>query len=569
MRIIGINITRTSTGIGLHDGACALLEDGNINIAIAEERINRLKYSGGIKCSLNYCLAARNLSISDIDFFVLSNCADVPLDVKSGLKFLQLEGFSVEENKVLICPSHHLSHAASSFFASPFKEALIIVADNEGNIINKKFNEYWLNPLERTSIYIGKGNKIELLQRFNDRENELSIGAAYNYFTKWLGFKTYHDAGKTMALAAYGKGIFKKIKLFEFDKKMSALKCYLNQNHLKKYAAVRKLFKEQLKVDIGSRRKKCFNPGYLQKEVAWVIQKETEKALIALTNYFVKKTGIQNLCLAGGVALNCVANAKLMKYTPVKRIFIQPAANDTGQAIGNALWAYHMILKQPRKYVMNHCFLGRNYTQKEIKKALDAFKKELIVKKSNNIESVAAKFIAERKIIGWFQDNSEFGPRALGHRSIIGDPRDRMTKKRLDKEIKKREPFRPYAPSILEEHFSRWFEVPHDNLEGVYYPLKFMIITALVKKEKRRFIPAVVHIDGSSRVQIVNKKENPKFYKLIHEFYSITGIPLVLNTSLNMAGEPIVESPLDAIKSFLKMNLDFLVMNNFLIERRR
>jgi len=570
MRIIGLNVTKTSTGVTLYDGACALLENGVIKIAIAEERINRIKYSGGIKGSLSYCLSTRNLSVDDIDFFALSNCADTPLDVSTGLKFLESEGFSVKENRILICPSHHLSHAASSFFASPFEEALIIVADNEGNIIgNKRFDEYWLNPLERTSVYIGKGNKIEFLQRFNSKENELSIGSAYNYFTKWLGFKTYHDAGKTMALAAYGKGIFKKIKVLEFDKKRCNIKCRLSQNHMRKYASVRKLFKEQLKVDIGQRRKKCFNPGYIQKEVAWVIQKETEKILIALTNYFAKKTSIKNLCLAGGVALNCVVNVKLMKYTPIKRIFIQPAANDTGQAIGNALWAYHMVLRKPRKYLMNHCFLGRNYKQTEIMKAIDTFKNELIIRKYDNIENIAAKFVADGKIIGWFQGTSEFGPRALGHRSIVGDPRDLTTKKILDKKIKKREPFRPYAPSILKEHFSKWFEVPHNNLEGVCYPLKFMIAAVTVKKEKRRFIPAVVHIDGSSRVQIVEKKENPKFYKLIHEFYDITGVPLVLNTSFNMAGEPIVETPLDAIKSFLNMNLDFLVIKNFLIERKR
>lgn len=230
MRIIGLNITKTSEGISLYDGAVALLEDGIVTMAIAEERVNRIKYSGGIKNALTYIFKYKNLSPKDIDYFVFSSCADLPPKLLNVMEFLneELPELSdISPEKILICPSHHLSHAASCFFASPFEEALILVADNEGNIIGeKKHKEYWLNRIERTSVFIGKRNEIKLIARFNDGENELGIGAAYNYFTKWCGFRTYHDAGKTMALAAFGSGKFKHIKVMKFDSKYEKLNIY-------------------------------------------------------------------------------------------------------------------------------------------------------------------------------------------------------------------------------------------------------------------------------------------------------------------------------------------------------
>lgn len=559
-KIIGINICETRDGIKLDDGGCALVDDGIPKIAINEERLSRKKYDGGFVKSLEYCLDNTNNKKEDIDKFVFSNCCDEPLDKIFLKKVLYKYRINIPMEKVIICPSHHLSHACSAFFVSPFKKSIILVVDNEGNILERKHKEYWLNRLERTSFYVGEGNQIKLIGRLHDEFEELGIGAAYNYFTQGIGFKSFHEAGKTMALAALGKGEFKNIKIFEEE-----FRCLLENKFTNRHEGIknvsRRFFSEKTGLDKDKIGDSTEYPSEIQKEMAYIIQKETEKVLLNLIKMLVKKTGIKKLCLAGGVGLNCVANYKILTETGIDDLFVQPAAGDSGQCLGNALYGYYYKPRKnlDRKYIMNNVFLGKEYSEKEIKESFKKYSSRLVFWKEKNLYKKTAKFISQGKIIGWFQGGAEFGPRALGDRSILASPKDLKIKKILDQKVKLREFYRPYAPSVLEEDAGNYFRLDR--------PSYFMLLAVPVKKEKRRFVPAVVHIDGTSRIQTVNLKQNANFYKLIKEFKKLTGIPLLLNTSFNKTGEPIVESPEDAIRCFLETSIDYLVIKDYFVSK--
>lgn len=566
MKIAGFNITRI-TDAHIDDGATALLEDGHVTVALAEERANRKKHSGGFVQSLYYCLHSRNFCINDLDYVVISNCADEPLTIPVASLRLREQGVYIPENKIIINPSHHLSHAASSFYSSPFDEAIVIVCDNEGNIIGeRKHPQFWLNHVERTSIYVANDRGLHLLARFGAGENEISIGAAYNYFTRWLGLKKYHEAGQVMALAPFGTGKFSDIEIFRWQD--NTLRCLMIQNQKNKPESVRDIFQRQAGIDIGSERPECNDPDDMQRELAWLIQNESEAALLSLVEFAIRQTGIRRFCLAGGVFLNCVANTKIAEHADVSDIYVQPAAGDIGQAIGNVLWAYHSVLKKPRTWSMESCSFGRSYAQEEIEFALSELSESITYEKSPSIESDAARLLASGAIIGWFTGGSEYGPRALGRRSILGDPRQIETKQRLDQSIKLRAWFRPYAPSVIEESIAEWFEVSQEFMQKTSYPLQFMLIAPKFKENKRHLVPSVVHVDGSARLHAVHQSENPRFHRLISEFARLTGVPMVLNTSFNKAGEPIVETPKEALRSFLHMGLDHLIIEDYLIHRR-
>ncbi len=557
-KVIGINICETKDGIKLNDGGCALVENGIPKIAISEERLTRKKYAGGFKKSLEYCLENTKNKIENIDAFVFSICCDEPLDKKFLKKILKKNNFVIPESKIVINPSHHIAHACSAFFVSPFKEAIILVVDNEGNILEKKYDKYWQNRLERTSFYYGKENKIKLIGRLHDGFKELGIGAAYNYFTQYLGFKSYQDAGKTMGLAAYGKGLFKNVKVFDNKKK-----CQLKNKHVlsEQIKSVKKLILEYSGVDIDEKNFSTKTPSPLQKEIAWLIQKETEKIIVKLVDEMTNKTNVTNLCIAGGVALNCVANHKILMSTNVKNIFVQPAAGDTGQCLGNALYGYYLIKKHKRKkYVMKNVFLGKKYNKKEIQKVLKKYSKKISYKESKMPYKETAKLIAEGKIVGWFQGGSEFGPRALGHRSILCNPKIPEMKNILNIRVKHRESFRPFAPSCLLKSAKKYFNIKK--------PSPFMLFAAPVTLKGKVEIPATVHIDNTARYQTVTKKDNDLFYDLIREFDKITSTPVLLNTSFNKGGAPIIETPDDAVFSFLSMDIDFLVIGNYLVHKK-
>ena len=553
---IGINIGETRQGLKLNDGGCALVEDGLPVVAIAEERLTRKKYDGGFVNSLKYCLEASRNNINDVDVFVFSNCCDEPLDVRHLKKILRKNQVSIPERKIVLNQSHHLSHAFSAFFASPFKEAMILVADNEGNILEKNDPRYWLNRLERTSIYYGKDNKINLFYCLHDGFKEIGLGAAYNYFTQWIGFRSYQEAGKTMALASFGRGDLKKVEIFADEGKTCLLKN--GENLAEQIKAVGDLIFEQSGRDIERKKSDIKNPSSMQKEVAWLIQKKLEDALISIVSKAVQETGVKNLCIAGGVGLNCVANYKILKLTKIKEIFIQPAAGDSGQCLGNAFYGYYSTANKKRRKINFSPYLGRNYQTCEIETSLDDFSDKLIWRKCVSNKEIAS-LLVEGKIMGWFQGKSEFGPRALGSRSILVDPRNNLVKSKLNI-LKSREYYRPYAPVVLEKETKKYFNFQKKS--------PFMLLAVQVLKGKEKIIPNVVHKDGSARIQTINNRQNPKLFDLIENFKKITGIPLLLNTSFNRDGEPLVESPSDAINCFLGSPMDYLVLGDFIVSKK-
>ena len=589
IRILGINLTRTSDGIPLDDGAAVLCEGGVPTVAIAEERLTRRKHAGGVGNAIRYCLRARGLSLRDIDLIAVSTCCDTACQLSLALAMLEAEGLSPRAEQIYPVASHHLSHAASAYYPSGFGESLIVVADNEGNIIGERTHKpYWRNRLERSSLYLAHGNDFRLLRRYGDQPGELSLGTAYNHFTKWLGFSSYHDAGKVMALAAYGKGRFRDARIFSSH----SLSCLLTSPDIRLAAdetgseeapddfdreaarflqaeCVRELILSQLGTDIGPGRSACTEPDETQKEIACLIQAELERALTEIIRRAVAETGVSRVCLAGGVALNCVANTAIVRMPEVTEFFVQPAASDVGQALGNALWAYHQEQPRPQRWTMDSCSLGRSYTRDEVQAAAEAWRDEITVAEPGDICTTAATLIAGGSIIGWFGGGSEYGLRGLGRRSVLGDPRSLHTKIRLDTVIKRRESFRPYAPSVLADHIGAWFEVDDGFTRTARKPLAFMFVAPRIREERQHEVPAVTAIDGTARLQAVHRAENRRYYDMIQRFRELTGVPMVLNTSFNAGGDPVVESPYDAIESMLKMRLDALVLGDLLIRSRQ
>lgn len=590
--VLGLNLTRTRDGIALDDGAAALLDHGAAAVAVAQERLTRRKHAGGVADAVRYCLASQRLDLDQVDLVAVSSCCDVPPDPGFALDALDSEGLAVRKEQLRVVPSHHLSHAASAYYPSGFGEALVIVADNEGNIIGEPLHPgYWHNRLERTSVYAGRGDRLELLRRYGDQPGALSLGAAYNHFTKWLGFPSYHDAGKVMALAAYGHGRFSGVEVFstagndlacllppvqapgphpgafehpagppdEFD---------LEAARLLHGESVRRLLAEQAGTDIGPARNACREPDEMQQEVAWLIQAELERALAEIVRRAVAGTGIRRVCLAGGVALNCVGNTVIAGLPEVDELFVQPAASDVGQALGNALWSYWQEEEEPRRWTMRSCSLGRPYTRADVQTALEPWHERVIVDEPGDTAAAAARLIADGHIIGWFDGGSEYGLRGLGRRSVLGDPRTADTKTRLDTVIKRREAFRPYAPSVLAEEAGTWFAIDGGFEKTARQPMNCMFVAPGIRPERRSLIPAVTFIDGTARLQTVSRTENPRYHALIRCFQDLTGVPLVLNTSFNAGGDPVVETPQDAIHGMFKMGLDAMILGDLLITPR-
>jgi carbamoyltransferase len=446
-------------------------------------------------------------------------------------------------------------------------------------------------------VYIGRGRELRLLDRYGDAPSEISLGAAYNHFTKWLGFRSYHESGKVMALAAYGSGKFGSVRVFEdapgrFRCGLAAARTGADPDpaaepdpmadqdgwlvgppdqfdreaaRLIQGESVRRFIEERTGLDIGDARTSCANPDEQQAEVAWLIQHELERALTAIVRLAVAKTGIRRVCFAGGVALNCVANAAIARLPEVDELYIQPASSDVGQALGNALWTYWTTVEQPRPWGMPSCSLGRAYGRTEIMDAIRAFPGEFNIVEPEDTPARCAQMVADGAIIGWFDGGSEYGLRGLGRRSVLGDPRTMLTKQRLDEDIKRRERFRPYAPSIMEEELAAWFDVGSGLRATAAQPMRTMLLAVPVRPEKRALVPAVTFVDGTARLQAVSRAENPRYHALLTCFHRRTGIPMVLNTSFNAGGDPVVETPMDALTSMAKMGLDALALGDFLV----
>ncbi len=567
--IMGINFA-------YHDLSVCIIKDGKLLIAVEEERFSRIKHAKKAlinnpdvlpKKALQYCLQFAGISFGDIDqiglsFFPNDRLQNINIDPyfvdggwgsekgeKAFYKKIQripillnkLGNFDLDE-KIIWIP-HHICHASSAFFVSPFKESAILSIDGIG-----EFSSTWLG--------YGKDNNLHAIKEFFYPH---SIGFLWEKISKYLGFTEY-DSSKIMGLAAYGnaKHFYKKfqniVKLYpngEFTIDNSIM-----QFRLDGFDSLEKLFGVK-KINIVKEITKE------QADIAAALQKITNDVVIHLVKFLKDKTRSKNLCLAGGVALNCVSNAAIMRSSLYKNIYIQPAANDAGTALGAAYYIWHQRLNhKKRKFIMNHAYWGPCYSDGQVESILD--QAEVIYYKSKNIAKDVAQKLAEHNIVGWFHGKSEWGPRALGNRSLLADPRMADMKNILNLRIKKRESFRPFAPSILIEHKNNWLVIPK-HCKSI--SAEFMEINFYIKKSKQKQIPAVVHVDGTSRVQFVNKKINPLYHRLISYFYEFTGVPLLLNTSFN-EDEPIVCSPEDAVKTFLRTQMDYLAIGNYLVSKK-
>jgi len=553
----------------MHDASAALVVDGQVVAAAEEERFIRVKHTKGFpKNAMQFCLDYAGIKIKDVDIicaswkpWVLRIRATLALKsiLKSPIIFgakasrgmgqMRNEWAELFKLRKLVEShlgkgkyrikyiDHHFSHAASTFLCSPFEKASIFTVDGSGEA-------------DTAALWVGEGTKIKKLESVKLPH---SLGQFYAAVTAFLGFKIQEDEYKVMGLAAYGEPVYadylRKYVIKLLPNGLFKVDPYFIDYHLARNG----VFRKTTTGVFGEPRKKGEEVTKQHADVASSAQTVIEEAISHLVNHLYEATKLDNLCMAGGVALNSVANGKLYRKTPFKEIFIQPAASDAGGAIGAALYVYHKLNKVQRDYIMEDAYLGPSYTLEECTSALN--EKNIPYEKLQEDEIIhkIATALAEGKLICWFQGRMEWGPRALGSRSLLADPRRGEMKDIINEKVKQREPFRPFAPSILAEKADEYFEY--------YYKSPFMLFTFPVKKNVADKIPAVVHVDKTARPQAVMKETNPRYWKLINEFYKITGIPLLLNTSFNVQ-EPIVCSSKDAVSTFLKTRADFLVMEN-------
>lgn len=581
-----------------HDSAAALLVDG-IPVAMAEEeRFSRKKNDSEFpEKAVEFVLRKANLKPADLDYVIFYEKPFLKLEriMKTDLsafplapqvfiestKNLFLKKIWIREiifNKIGIPPEkilfseHHLSHGASAFFPSPYEKSAILTVDGVGE---------WAV----TTLGVGEGNNIKILKEIKFPH---SLGLLYSAFTAFLGFEVNEGEYKVMGMAPYGKPKYvnevkKMIKFFD-DGSYALNMDYFSFNRSLKIPYSRKFVRLMGKP--RNPKSKFFTretgwPSYFGEkpgpeeyekmaieqeryaDIAASIQAVHEEAVIRLADHLHKLTGLDKLCLAGGVGLNSVANWKIIKNTPFKEIFIQPAAGDAGGSLGAALAANHIALNNPRSFVMKNACYGDSYSNEEIKEFLAEKKiKSRYFENENELIDEVAKRIADGKVIGWLHGRFEWGPRALGGRSILADPRRAEMKDIVNTKIKFREPYRPFAPSVLSEEAEKIFEMPQAQN---HFPARFMLYVVNVKEEKKKIIPAITHVDGTARPQLVFKEESPRYYKLIKKFNDLTGVPLVLNTSFNLKGEPIVNSPADAYSTFERSGLDMLVLENYVV----
>ena len=570
MRIVGINSNYNASMDKIYSGGCALIEDGKIVMALAEDRISRSKHEGGFKQSLKHILKETKLNIEDIDYFYISFYANPMIPTKKMIEFhLKELGILDNPEKLVVVQSHHMSHAYAAYFLSPFEEAIIMVADNEGSLLYPKDAEeknIINNYCERNSYFWARGNCISFMERDFEEPGTVAFGKAYNKFNEYVGFGSYLNAGKTMGLSSYGH-ITEEMKNLDLWGMDEHGKMYSNiRETYDSYRDIKNFFKENNIDVIDTREEKCYERQEY-KDLALYIQEQLNKWSVAKTKVLMDKTGFKNVCLSGGVALNGIVNREIEEKLKAK-VFVPPYPSDPGQALGNAIYGY---IQQSGlgnnsyidKFKFNSfTYIGTEYSQEDIEDAINEYRSDdrVTIEYPKDICKTAAKLLSEGKVIGWFNGRSEYGARALGNRSIIADPRSSEIRDRVNT-LKGRELFRPLAPSVMNEYVGEYFEGKESILD------KYMLKVSIAKKEKKDQIEGVVHVDGTSRVQSVKKEDNSKYYNLINEFYKITGIPMIIDTSFNAAGEPIVESPKDSIISFLNMNLDALVCGDILLIR--
>jgi carbamoyltransferase len=552
-----------------HDSAAALLRDGQVVAACQEERLSRKKHDSDFPMkAIRYVLREAGIGVEDLDavgFYdkpllkferMLSTyVATFPRSFNSFRKAIPIwlheklwvPSIIRKELKPYKGPiyfaEHHMSHAASTFLVSPFDEAAILTVDGVGEWATSSFGK-------------GKGGEIEL---FKEIRFPHSLGLLYSAFTYYLGFKVNSAEYKVMGLAPYGKPV-------HFDRIMSEM-IHLNDDG--SFKLDMKYFSYDYGLRMTNERFDDFFGGPPRKAESWMserefdiaasVQKVCEEVVLKMVRYIHQETGLTNLCMAGGVALNCVANGRIIRETPMKNLFVQPAAGDAGGAVGVAHWIYNTLEKQPRGPAWSQAYLGPEYKDEEIREYLDGHKAPYKTHSDRELVQRTAKLLSEGNVIGWFQGRMEFGPRALGGRSILADPRDPKMRDTLNMKIKFREGFRPFAPSVLADKNAEWFEIDCDS--------PYMLLVAQVRPDKR-VIPAVTHVDGSARIQSVTRESSPLYYALIEEFDKITGVPIIINTSFNVRSEPIVCSPHDAYLCFMRTNMDYLVLGHQILDKK-
>ena len=558
-----------------HDSAAAILKDGHVVAAVEEERFSRKKFDDGFpRMAIDWCLKEAGITpeqVNSVAFYdkpvlkferLLDNyIAVAPRGLYSFLnvipKWIHKRLWIKEEIKKhlqgyqgkIIFPEHHMSHAAHTFFTSPFDEAAILTVDGVGEWSTSSFGS-----AENTSIKLT-----------NDIRWPHSIGMFYSAFTYFLGFRVNEGEYKLMGLSAYGKPKYYDLILNEILDVKNDGSLHLNM----KYFAFTydKVMTNQKFAELFGipRREEDAKAEQIHYDIGASAQKVLEDIMLKIVNHVHKKTGMKNLCLGGGVALNGVANYRILKEGPFENVHIPPSPGDGGSAIGCAQYLYYIHKKQRRIIVQDHAkriqenvYVGPSFSNDEIKSFLEENNIDYEYLTREQLLQTTAKLISEQNVVGWYQGKIEWGPRALGNRSILADPRDSKMKDVLNEKIKHRELFRPFAPSILEEYASEYFDLT--------IPSPYMLFVAKVKKPDK--IPAVTHVDGTGRLQTVSREANPLYYDLINDFYKITGVPVVVNTSMNVRGEPIVNTPEQAYAMIIKTEMDYIMMGNYMIQRR-
>ncbi|MFA9408624.1 MAG: carbamoyltransferase [Candidatus Dadabacteria bacterium] len=581
-----------------HDAAATLIKDGVVIAAAEEERFSRIKHDFEFpENAINFCLNLEGIEVEDLEYIVffekpfvkferllLCTMQTFPrsmklfreamvtwLGDKLWIKHLLQDKLGVDSSKILFS-EHHLSHAASSFYCSPFNEAAILTVDGVGE---------WTTA----TLGIGRGTDIQLIKEIKFPN---SLGLLYSAFTAFLGFEVNEGEYKVMGMAPFGDPkyvdqVYEVVNVdeeggFELDMDYFSFHYSSDKTFTKKFE---KLFGKPRDPKAEFFTDASGYPSYFgdkpddydeiakqnqyYADIAASIQVVTEQIMVKMANYAYKETGLKYLCMAGGVALNSVANRKILAQTPFEEIYIQPAAGDGGASTGAALYCYHAMLGKPRNFVMEHAYWGEEHspaaTQEFLKE--NDIPYELIEDDQKLFERVVDS-IQNDKVIGWHQGRFEYGPRALGNRSILADPRSKEMKDIVNVKIKFREPFRPFAPSILVDRAGEYFDL--DEPEK-HYPARFMLYVTNVREEKRDILPAITHVDGTGRLQTVRKDTNPRYYKLIETFGDATGVPVLLNTSFNLKGEPVVNTPAEAFSSFSASGMDLLVLGNYLVTK--
>ena len=552
-----------------HDAAAALVQNGVLTAAAQEERFTRKRHDDSFpKHAIDFCLDYAHINVDQLDQIVFYDrpfikferiiqtyIATFPLGFQSFLKALPVwlkekmwipqrisEELGFEKRPLFV--DHHMSHAASAFLVSPFDEAAILTLDGVGE---------W----ETTTYGKGRGTDIELMQSIWFPH---SLGLLYSAFTYYLGFRVNSAEYKVMGLAPYGEPKYYDLIMKELVALRDDGSFRLNMKYFTYHYGL---------TMTGSRFESLFGKPHrkpeskltqFHKDMAASIQKVTDTIVVSIARHLQRETGMKYLCMAGGVALNCVSNSKILEQTDFQDIFVQPAAGDAGGAVGAAYYIYNSVLKKPRTYRMNDAFLGPEYSDAEIEALLNRYDVDSTKYGRKELLRETASLIADQKVVGWFQGRMEFGPRALGSRSIIADARNPKNQSIVNLKIKFRESFRPFAPTVLEDKVREYFRPDR--------PSPFMLFVATVREDKRE-IPAVTHVDGSARLQTISREQNELYYDLIKEFERQTGCPVIINTSFNVRGEPIVCSPEHALRCFMRTEMDFLVMGSHVIAKNK